>query len=127
MSTNKLYPTDLDDEQWEAIADLFPAGQAGGRPREVERRAVVNALLYLLRAGCAWRLLPREYPKWKTVYDLFRQWEADGTWERIHTALRERERVRQGRDATPSAAIIDSQSVKTLQKGELEATTATKR
>ena len=93
----------------------------------VERRAIVNALLYLLRAGCAWRRLPREYPKWQTVYHYFRELEANGTWERIHTALREAERRAQGRDDTPSAAIIDSQSVKTLQKGGLVATILARR
>lgn len=124
MDTQRRYPTDLTDEQWTAIAGFFPAAKPGGRPFGVERRAIVNALLYLVRAGCSWRMLPREYPNWQTVYQAFRTWDGDGTWEHVHTALREQERQCQGRQATPSAAIIDSQSVKTLQKGGIAATMA---
>jgi putative transposase len=79
-------------------------------------REVINALLYLDRTGCQWRALPRDFPPWPTVWTYFRAWRNDGTWERIHTALREAVRVKAGREPTPSAAIIDSQSVKTSQK-----------
>jgi putative transposase len=90
-------------------------------------REVVNAILYLDRTGGQWRALPHEYPPWSTVWGYFRTWRNDGTWKRMHTALREQVRVKQGRQATPSAAIIDSQSVKTSQKGGFAATTAARR
>jgi len=121
------YPTDLTDRQWAILAPLIPAGKPGGRPLKHPRREIVDALLYVLRGGICWRALPHEYPPWQTVYDYFRIWREDGTWERVNGALRERLRVRLGRDPQPSAAILDSQSAKTTEKGGPAATTGAKR
>jgi len=113
----RRYPTDLTDRQWAILEPLTPAGKPGGRPLKHPRREIVDALLYVLRGGIGWRALPHEYPPWQTVYDYFRIWRDDGTWERVNAALRERLRVRLGRAPQPSAAIIDSQSAKTTEKG----------
>jgi putative transposase len=113
----EVYPSDLTDEEWAILEPLIPPGKPGGRPREVDMRAVLNAIFYLLRAGCAWRMLPREYPPRSTVYGYFAQFRDEGVWEQIMTTLRERCRLEAGREATPSAAIIDSQSVKTTDRG----------
>ena len=107
------YPSDVTDAQWAVLEPLMPALDPEGRPVEIERREIVNAILYVLRSGCPWRYLPHDLPVWETVYSYFRDWKRDGTWERIHSALRKQLRVRMGRDPEPSAAIIDSQSVKT--------------
>jgi len=111
------YPTDLSDEQWQILRRLLPRPSRRGRRRRVCRRAVINAIFYVLRSGCAWRLLPREFPNCKTVYGIFRSWRNDGTWQRIHDTLRDRLRCREGRKKSPSAAIIDSQTVKTTEVG----------
>jgi putative transposase len=111
------YPTDLTDEQWQILRKLLPQPSRRGAPQTVCRRAVINAILYLLRSGCAWRLLPHEFPKWKTVYGIFRSWRDDGTWQTIHDALRDQLRRREGRKTSPSAAILDSQTVKTTEVG----------
>ncbi len=113
----KRYDTDLTDAQWEPLADLLPAAKPGGRPRTVDVREILNAHFYLLRAGCAWRLLPHDFPPWQTVYGYQRRWQRDGTWERLHTVLRQGLRAADGRDLEPSAAVLDSQSVKTTQRG----------
>lgn len=117
------YPSDLTDAQWAALAPLLPPAKPGGRPRTVNLREVFNGILYVLRSGCPWRMLPHDLPPWQTVYKYFRNWTRDGTWERVHDTLRPAVRATEGRAATPSAAIIDSQSVKTTEKGGPGATT----
>ena len=117
-----VYPSDLMDEQWSMIASLIPppkSGKAGGCPRKTDVREVVNGILYLNRSGGSWRMLPHDFPPWPTVHDYYRNWRRDGTWEKIHDALRENVRVETGRESSPSAAVLDSQSVKTAapQKG----------
>ena len=104
------------------ISRLLPGSKPGGRPRATDLRAVVNAIFYILRSGCAWRMLPHDFPPYSTVYMYFKQWRDDGTLERIHDKLRDRVRAREGRKKSPSAAIIDSQSVKTTEKGALAGT-----
>lgn len=111
------YPSDLSDEEWRMLEPLIPAPKSGGRPVEHHRRDIVEAILYVLRTGCQWRALPHDFPPWPTVYDLFRKWGQLGIWERANDILREGSRRRDGRNARPSAAIIDSQSVKTTEKG----------
>jgi transposase len=121
--SRKAYPTDLNDKEWAVIEPYVPKPKTGGRPAEHSRREIINAIAYVLRSGCAWRLMPHDLPPWSTVYDYFRQWRIDGTWERINTALREKLRTTIGREAEPSAAIIDSQTVKTTEKGDHVVTT----
>jgi len=127
MSTRTPYPTDVSDAEWEIVAPLVPAVKSGspkgGRPATHPRRELLNAIRYVLRSGGAWRLLPHDFPAWQTVYDYFRQWKRDGTWERMNTALRRRLRTVLGRDPEPSAAVMDSQSVKTTEKGGSGAST----
>jgi putative transposase len=117
------YPTDLTDEQWQLIEPLLPKVKPGGRPRSTNMRDVVNGILYLVRTGCSWRMLPHDFPPWPTVHDYYWRFRRDGTWEKIHSHIREQVRVGAGRQASPSAAIIDSQSVKTAEKGGSEVMT----
>jgi putative transposase len=113
----KPYASDLSDAEWAILEPLIPAAKPGGRPRSVNMRQTLNGIFYMLRSGGAWRLLPHDYPAWSTVYHYFRIFRNEGVWERIVTTLRERLRVQAGREATPSGAIIDSQSVKTTERG----------
>jgi putative transposase len=106
------YPTDLSDVEWQRIQPYLPAPKSGGRPRVHTLREILNAIFYIVRSGCTWRMLPHDLPPWKTVYHYFRLWRKDGTWERINSALRVEVRVAAGREPEPSAAVIDSQSVK---------------
>jgi putative transposase len=116
-SMRRAYLTDLSDAEWAYLEAHLPAPQPYGRPRTHSPREILNAIFYIVRSGCAWRLLPHDFPPWKTVYHYFRTWRIDGTWERMHRALRERVRVRVGRNPQPSAGIADSQSVKTTGVG----------
>ena len=109
----KRYPTDLNDKKWALIGPLLPPALDGGRPRSIVLRNLINAILYITRAGCAWRLLPHQFPKWQTVYGYFRRWKKDGTWQRIHDTLRAWVRQKVGKHKHPTAGSIDSQSVKT--------------
>ncbi|HEY6540344.1 MAG TPA: IS5 family transposase [Ktedonobacteraceae bacterium] len=109
----QAYSSDLTDKQWELLRPLIPLPSLEGRPATVERRELVNAILYVLRSGCPWRLLPHEFPAWGTVYSYFRRWQREGVWEQILQSLRMQVRQQEGREAQPSAAIIDSHSIKT--------------
>jgi putative transposase len=115
--TRAGYLTDLTDPEWQAVEPHLPSSKTGGRPRLHTWREIINAMFYITRSGCAWRPLPRDLPPWKTVCHYFRLWRLDGTWERIHTAVREALRVKLGRQAQPGAGVIDSQSVKTTGVG----------
>ena len=116
------YPSDVSDAEWNVISSLLPDAKPGGRPRTTSLRDVVNAIFYVNRSGGAWRMLPKDFPPYQTVYRYFRTWSKDGTWEKIHDALRDRVRKKAGRKVSPSAAVIDSQSAKTTEKGAPEAT-----
>ncbi len=121
--SRKKYPSDLTDEQWAIIGPLIPPAKQnprGGRPRKVDMREVLNTMFYQNRTGCQWNMLPHDLLPKSTVYEYFAQWRDDGTWTRMVTALREQTRVAAGHETTPSAACIDSQSVKTTEIGGAE-------
>ena len=112
------YPDDLSDSEWALIAHVFKQEKKkGGRPARISKREYLNAIFYVLRTGCGWRHLPHDFPPWKSVYTQFRRWRYSGLLECIHDLLRDQLRVLLGRAVSPSAAIIDSQSVKTTEKG----------
>ena len=111
------FPNDLTDEEWALIAPLIPSAKRGGRRREIDVREVLNAIFYVLSTGCQWKALPKDLPPKSTAHAYFMLWDWDGTLERIHHALYVQTREREGRDASPTVAIIDSQSAKAAQKG----------
>ena len=113
----RTYPTDVSDAEWALLEGYLSAPKSRGRPRLHSPREILNAIFYIVRSGCAWRLLPHDFPPWKTVFHYFRLWRLTGTWEKMHRALRERVRVRSRRNPQPSAGIADSQSVKTTGVG----------
>ena len=121
------YPSDLSDREWQLLEPLLPPPKPGGRPLEYPRREIVNAIRYVLRTGCAWRMLPHDLSPWRIVFHYFRTWRRDGTWQRANDTLHSSLRQSQGRPASPSAAIIDSQSVKSGEKGGQGATTLARR
>jgi transposase len=116
-----VYPSDLSDAQWSVVAPVLRA--ACGRSGRLPRRELLNAIFYVLRTGCQWRYLPKSYPRWTSVYSCFRRWSSNGTWDKVVEALRVEVRYAQGRKALPTAAVIDTQSVKTTEKGGRVATT----
>jgi transposase len=117
MFHRKSYSSDLSDSEWQILEPLLPAEKSGGRHRAYPMREIINAIQYVLRSGCAWRLIPHDLPQWQSAYHYFELWKRDGTWVRIHDHLHEGIRKKMGRESQPSAAIIDSQSVKTTEKG----------
>ena len=117
LRMEKTYPSDLSDTEWGCLEPYVPPPNKRGRPRAHAARQILDAIFYVLKSGCPWRLLPRDFPPWGTVYCWFRRWRIDGTWERLNGTLRERLRLRLGREAHPSAGVVDSQSAETTGVG----------
>lgn len=115
--TRSAYPSDLSDSEWTILEPLIASAKPGGRPRSVEMREILNGIFYILRGGCAWRMMPHDLPKGKTVYEYVRTWRIEGAWEAMNRVVREQLRVQAGREAEPSASVIASQSVKTTEAG----------
>src|SRR3954470_22984835 len=114
---SRRYPSDLTRTRWKRLKRLLPEAKPGGRPRSVDLREVLNGIFYITRGGCAWRMMPTDLPPWSTCYDSFRKWRNDGTRSRVNDALRTQVRHEDGREERPSMGIIDSQSVKTTERG----------
>ena len=127
MDARDRYETDLSDAEWAQVQRVIPAPRPGGRPAKYPRREIVNALLYVTRTGCQWRLLPKDFPPWRIVYWYFMAWKKDGTFDRLPELIRGDPRAAHGRHRRPSAAVLDSQSAKTTEKGGRGATTRTRR
>jgi putative transposase len=117
IPSRNSYDTDLSDAEWEQLVPLVPAVKPGGRPPKHNRREILNGIFYAIRSGSAWKLLPHDLPPWRTVYHYFWSWRRAGVWQRIHDTLREQVRKAAGRNTKPSAAILDSQSVRTSEAG----------
>ena len=126
-STRKAYTTDLSDKEWALLEPFLPPPKHTGRKRKYELREIANAIFYLLRTGCPWRMLPHDLPPWQVVYQHFRAWRNTGVWQQLNDTFRTELRVLDGRHGNPSAAVMDSQSVKTTEKGGLVAMTAQRR
>ena len=126
-----MYPTDLTEGQWRILSELIvkprPAILRRGRPTKQDFRPEINGILYVVKTGCQWRMLPAEFPRWQRVYGYFRRWRLDGTWDRVMQILREEVRRKAGRKTTPSVAIVDSRSVKTASKGGSAVSTRARR
>jgi putative transposase len=127
MRKRPAYPSDLTEREWQVLERHVPGLKAGGRPASHSRREIINAIFYVLRTGCQWRYLPHDLPAWKTVYTYYRNWRLDGTWQQMHDALREQVRTAVGKHRQASAAILDSQTIKTTEKGGHAATTRRRR
>jgi putative transposase len=115
--SRKHYPSDLTDAQWKRLVHAVPRPKPGGRPPKYARREIVNAILYVAREGCSWRALPHDLPPYRIAFHYFRAWQLDGTWERVHAALREKVRLDAGKNRRPTTGIVDSQSVRTTEQG----------
>lgn len=126
METEVKYPSDVTDRQWQLIRGLLPARSRRGR-KPIHRRRIINAMLYVVRSGCQWRMLPGSFPNRSTVYGIFWRWRNDGTWQRIHDALRAKTRRAAGKKSTPTVAIVDSQSIRTAEGGEARGYDAAKK
>jgi putative transposase len=121
-----LYPSSLTEQEWKVLEPMVVQGKMG-RPRKYSIRDILDGMFYVLRGGIQWRMMPKEFPPWESVYDYFRRWRENGMWDKIHDELRKKCRVKAGKKEDPSAAIVDSQSVKTVQKGGKKATMQARR